>query len=380
MTDRTPTAATSIPCRRRPSFWLPPIGRWLLAGLALTGPLYATAQASPDAPEWYQIELIIFARDPSPTANPELWQQILTPSYPENLRVLKQYQPPTLLQNRANGAESITPKGQDAEPADTTTPEFGPAHRTNSFSQFDVTREPPVNRDEEEEPFSPIDLTGLPQRLALPDNLARDPYILLPDRYFELNNLDQRIRQAPDMRLLQHVAWRQTVAGNDLSDPVFIQTGDQYGLSFEVEGMLALKKNRYLHIDTDLLYSRFKRKLLNDGVHWEIFTQDAPASQLDGYRDVTIDGFTLLNEDTSEYQAELTAPFRQSRRVMAGELHYLDHPLLGMLIKVSAYQPPDPVLEMPDFDLDALPQRKPAVQLPAPSTAAESPVITDSVR
>ena len=378
MTDRTPTAETPNPCRRRPPRWLPLVGRWLLAGLALTGPLSTTAQTSPEAPEWYQIELIIFARDPSPTANPELWHQILTPSYPENLRVLKQYQPPTLLQNRANGAESDTPEEHDAEPMGTTTPEFGPAQRSNSFSQFDVNAEPLANREEEQEPFSPIDLNRLPKRLAPPDNLARDPYILLPYRYFELNNLDQRIRQAPDMRLLQHVAWRQTVAGNDLSDPIFIQTGDQYGLSFEVEGMLALKKNRYLHIDTDLLYSRFKRKLLNDGVHWEIFTQDTPTSEFDGYRDVRIDSFTLLNEEASEYQAELTAPFRQTRRVTAGELHYLDHPLLGMLIKVSAYQPPDPVLEMPDFDLDALPKRKPAVQLPAAPTAGVSPAITGS--
>ena len=69
--------------------------------------------------------------------------------------------------------------------------------------------------------------------------------------------------------------------------------------------------------------------------------------------------FDLFRPVDTGFERELTANYKSMRRIKENEIHYLDHPLFGVLFIVSPYQLPDPVLEMPDFDLDALPLRKP---------------------
>jgi hypothetical protein len=50
--------------------------------------------------------------------------------------------------------------------------------------------------------------------------------------------------------------------------------------------------------------------------------------------------------------------FQQSREMRLEQFHYLDHPALGMLVQVTAYErPPAPVVEVPvSTDEQAAPQ------------------------
>lgn len=99
-----------------------------------------------------------------------------------------------------------------------------------------------------------------------------------------------RIRRASDLKLLGHFGWRQPGLPRERAVPIRINN-EVPGLS----GTLTLTLSRYLHIETDLLY--------REG-------------------------------------AGRAYPMQQSRRMRSDELHYLDHPVIGMAVEVRRASAP----------------------------------------
>lgn len=99
-----------------------------------------------------------------------------------------------------------------------------------------------------------------------------------------------RIKRASDLRLLAHFGWRQPGLPRERAVPIRINDMVP-GLS----GTLTLILSRYLHIETDLLY------------------REGP---------------------------DRAYPMQQSRRMRSDELHYLDHPVIGMAIEVRRANTP----------------------------------------
>jgi len=93
-----------------------------------------------------------------------------------------------------------------------------------------------------------------------------------------------RLRQSADYRVLAHRAWRQPGTSRGSSSPVLIQSSDGYNLV----GTITVWRQRFLHAQLDLLLR--------------------PTS-----------GATPVR-------------VRQRRRMRSEELHYIDHPKLGVLI------------------------------------------------
>lgn len=77
---------------------------------------------------------------------------------------------------------------------------------------------------------------------------------------------------------------------------------------YPLDGTITLDIARYLHLRTELYY-----------------TQPNPSAQ--------------------QAASYLTVDMRQSRRMRGGELHYLDHPLFGLLIKLTAVKKPSKTSE-----------------------------------
>ena len=135
---------------------------------------------------------------------------------------------------------------------------------------------------------------------------------LKPDD-FELLEVAERLMRAPNQRLLLHVAWRQPRYGmrsaravhirrplfEGLQEPGVVAEPEQFlnedGLEqaspSSAEGVLRLRSGRQLHIDADFRYR---------------------------------------HEDIAVHLTE-------TRRVRLRELHYLDHPLFGLLVSVIPF-------------------------------------------
>ena len=162
------------------------------------------------------------------------------------------------------------------------------------------------------------------------------PYRPLPAAERRLNDIWTRFRNSRNYRPLYHVAWRQQVVNPDDAQAIYISLLPE---EEEVPGMMTLPKlegtlklgvKRYLHISTDLLFRQFSDE-----------------------------GLT-------------TYPMQAQRRMRSGKLHYLDHPLLGVLVQAEKYVPPEPEPE-PSPVLET--ETAEPVQAPSPegSVPATSP-------
>ncbi len=149
--------------------------------------------------------------------------------------------------------------------------------------------------------------------------LPEDTHLLGREAYIVQNNGIGRI--------LHHGRWLQAVPGRDTPQPILIQGGERFANSWEIDGTVAATLGRYLHFQATLFYHApglglepIEFVLRADGS-----TASLPTRQLDPF------GYMLLSE---------------SRRMRSEEIHYLDHPKLGIVVRI------DPVV-MPAALLDA---------------------------
>lgn len=163
----------------------------------------------------------------------------------------------------------------------------------------------------------PVDYE-LPQtevtKTLLPASNSSKPlaFSRLAQSSLQLTSEANRIKSAPDLGLLLHMGWRQPGLPEDKAVAVKIDKGPDQRLS----GTLKLVLSRYLHINTDLIY----REPLSGGA---------------------ATAFNSTAEDASSFSLEpryQAYHMKQSRRMRSRELHYLDHPLFGMVILVTPYE------------------------------------------
>ena len=217
------------------------------------------------------------------------------------------------------------------------------------------------------------------EKLEKPMDLDREPFILLPEKYLQLQSSANRIDRAPDLRLLAHFAWRQPLDQKQRAAPVLVQAGYQFDLDFELEGTLTASKNRYLHMDSALYFSRYERSLVTDRTNWSSFyitpTRGDTNNQTAGNTQPGLSStFSATDLDifgaqaTDDFDRTMSASAITSRRLKSTELHYIDHPLFGILVSMTPHEIPDPVLEMRDFNIEALPEKKvlPVVPIESP--------------
>lgn len=279
--------------------------------------------------DWFEVELILFAREP--TAAPGRVGQVgkeqfsfPAPGYPRRLTAL------TPLDGAAPGA--LTP-GQElalrehaellreAVPwhlhpagAGSTPPKVEEVVPRAGYEAEDVLLGLPLAEPEavpEAEEAQPVlnGMTVAEQILpSLPQPLA---WRLRPTKEHRLPGTARRIDQAESLRLLTHLMWRQPVEGLGRGEAILIQAGRQVGDIRELDGYLIIEQARFLHLQLDLWFSRFRA-----GAKTGQFRQHPG-----GVR-------RLPRSVTGRYQ------FRQSRRLDRNELHYLDHPFLGLLIRI----------------------------------------------
>lgn len=136
--------------------------------------------------------------------------------------------------------------------------------------------------------------------------LAASGIKLLPTADFALDGHWNQLKSSSQFRPLIRIAWTQANPPNDNGPRLRLRAGQKFTLDAdgglgarefqEVDGSVGLHLGRFLHLDTDLLFTQ---------------PGDTPASwQLD-----------------------------ESRRMRSEELHHLDSPRLGVIAKVVKFVP-----------------------------------------
>jgi hypothetical protein len=176
-------------------------------------------------------------------------------------------------------------------------------------------------------------------RATLRDNLPI-PYRPLPAKERDLGNIWTAFRNSRNYRPLYQVAWRQQVVDPEQAQSLYLYLPPDEGEAGpynppKLEGTLKIGVKRYLHMETDLLLR-------------------LPLTADDG------DAY-FMGPAVRSYRLQTT------RRMRSGKLHYLDHPVLGVLVKAERYEPTVPEPEPEPEVMETTPPTEP----PGSSEAAQ---------
>lgn len=308
-----------------------------LAALTFVGlNLPGLAVANDNSGRWYQIEVILFAYE-NPDDDETARNDVIL-SYPSNWVELKD---PKVVAEQAQAAAELS--ANESATDFLADPDSAPGDVLTASADSQLAQAARV----------------------LPD-IDRDPFYRLPAELRELNRQADALKRSKSHRLLFHEAWRQPVPASVSAPAVVVSAGEVYDEHRELEGSFSISAARFLHVDTNLWLTRFVRApAANERDYWP----ELPARP--AHQQVQLDASLLLNQDSSDgydwsdntsawdralqlddsydFSTTLTNKtftpaqidvLRQQRRMRSGEVHYIDHPQMGMVILVKPYDVP----------------------------------------
>tara|TARA_B100001094_G_scaffold333393_1_gene411403 strand:- start:5748 stop:6518 length:771 start_codon:yes stop_codon:yes gene_type:complete len=162
-----------------------------------------------------------------------------------------------------------------------------------------------------------------------------DSPFLLNKKAFTFTKRIQVLKKHNDIEPLLHMVWKQGIRDQNTSQPIQITLGENFSDRYrpngytisdtenlttqaqkivrEISGYLDIYINQYIYLDLNLVLRREESKSVKE---------------FDTLSELTPQG------GSSSYSFLQYIPFQQKKRIRSGELHYFDHPYLGMIIEV----------------------------------------------
>ena len=140
-------------------------------------------------------------------------------------------------------------------------------------------------------------------------------------REFSLSAEVSKIARSRDFRVISTKSWFQNIKDKDTAELIFIDSDFFKGT--RIFGFFQLYKERFLHFNTKLYLSELD----------PLFTQN----------ERLMVGKNIFNEEKEldiyeEKNQKVLYEVVHSKKFRSGELHYVDHPKFGMLIKLTKAQ------------------------------------------
>ncbi|WP_415884503.1 CsiV family protein [Neptuniibacter sp. QD34_54] len=167
-------------------------------------------------------------------------------------------------------------------------------------------------------------------------------YQSLPTSRHSLKSVKNRLNNSGDYRVLFHEAWMQPVSHTQNPRPIKISAGRvlDNGMQ-ELEGHIAVGRGRYLHFRPDLYISHLAApsNKAQEVISEETQTEAMLTMQGDSeVKSETTQTTQVIAETASSFPMipeVVTAHQNQARRMKSKELHYIDHPLMGILVEIT---------------------------------------------
>ena len=365
------------------------------AAVAIGNTAPAQSADRENADNWYRVELMVFRQPGDAGLAAEAWEPVPELTYPASHRFLIDRDLADLRRQAFRGSHSrfdnrgrqqlSLPAPRSADPPELNTLKSDRVEAPAPGGDVPQPREGSVLPDTALEAPAEDDVSA--ERGALPIEPHRAdalldtgdagtplpppaPYTLAPSKLRELNRDASRL-QSSGYAILFHESWVQPVAGEAAATPIILdRSGDPDVDTWpELQGSITLHLSRYLHLTTQLWLNTD-----GDYLHPRWRMPEPPRSppslvvslpSLDEFysrRDAEVRGpevtrpdarlappgppppagatATVATKDADEsagtdYPWRHAIPLQQSRRMRGGELHYLDHPVLGVLIKLT---------------------------------------------
>lgn len=159
------------------------------------------------------------------------------------------------------------------------------------------------------------------------------PFSRIPEGKLRLRQEAERFSRAKDVDLVLHLGWYQPGLPEEKAKAVHIVSdamvtaSNGAGVQPKIEGTLRLILSRYLHLESDMV---LREALPEKSLDLPDYRAGTPQSNEDD---------TVATIPRSNSQSYQVYHMEESRRMRSGEIHYLDHPLFGIVALVSPYEP-----------------------------------------
>ncbi len=269
----------------------------LLGCLAACNAAAATVQFTQP---WYRVEIIVFERN-GPAATNEALESFEPMRFAlGNLAFPDDPARVYALDVETLAMPTLPAAAPDFEPPLPEVDEMPPRAEAQPLEEMQPVESGPLPAPIVVEPTPAERLAA--QIAAYEAELAAGSLTWLPESSLTLRNERRRLGARAAYRVVFHGAFVQSIPPRDTPAPILIQTGDRLAARWSIEGSIAVTLARFLHV-----HARLSRQPLFDD----------PGTQ-------------ILDEH---------------RRMRSGELHYLDHPAFGLLVRVDPVTPPQALLD-----------------------------------
>lgn len=325
----------------------------LIAGLSSFS---ISAQDKP----WFRVELLIFTNEiptqPIGASKAEQWDATPNLVYPSATRFLVDAQ--RVAQNAEEfGGESLLDEYGRQIITILTGPQPMPAVPVISPpSPIAATVADPAATPEAAGPAPLKPVYSGAEQAAPPASLPR-PYVLLADTYKEFQGKTAQLQQGGRHSVLFHQSWVQPMNQEADSLPIVLdRSGDEQQWP-RLQGTVKLYLTRYLQLETNLWLNTAGEYFPGS---WQMPAPPFGPASLIIEEEAPIDIAAAVEQILPEQElqpAELVAetevalapieesppvyPYRhavlldQTRRMRSTEVHYIDHPMLGVIVKLT---------------------------------------------
>ncbi|MFT7422190.1 MAG: hypothetical protein ACI8UC_000250 [Psychromonas sp.] len=163
-------------------------------------------------------------------------------------------------------------------------------------------------------------------------------FILLDNSHLQLSAQREKLAAHAAFKPVLHMAWQMPVKSNNEAKPIHLfggenlALGSQSGNKWAIDGNFKIYLDRYLFIDTQFIVSQktvqeqIKRPLAD--------VQDSNSIDSENIVEITSlkrEPATFIDDQKMVVKEAL---FDQRRRLRSEEIHYLDHPLMGVIVQI----------------------------------------------
>lgn len=308
----------------------------LLSRLIIAATLTLPCMVQADAPRLYRVELIVFSDNAGTAA--EQWEATPDLEYPGTARFLIN---PARVKNNARQHGGFSRMDELGRQRLSTSAPTNNATMRSRTGRNTVTQG--INTNSPGEEVASTDNTG-----ARPTS-----FTFLPRNQLVFRSKAASMQKTGRYNILFHEAWTQTIASRSRALPIVLdQSGDDLQWPL-LQGTIKLYKSRYLHLETNLwmntdgeyLHSTWSMPPPPLGppsvIVGEQFQYEPKAVPTVQIYDLHRQKEPLNLEEANTEESGPVYPFRhavllqQSRRMRSGEVHYIDHPMLGVIVKVT---------------------------------------------
>lgn len=207
-------------------------------------------------------------------------------------------------------------------------------------------------------PLAPANMSDAPE----PEPSA-SAYVLLPASELELGAAVATMRSSGHYRVLFHEAWLQPIPGQSAAVPIVLDRSTEGGAWPELQGTIVLYQTGELIIETNLWRNTGGEYLPGT---WRMPPPPrGPGPGAMGGTQEQREAIPAMqgivgqigDAGADDYSYRHAVLLQQTRRVRPGQVYYIDHPMLGVAVKITSLEAP---ASMPAGTSEIPPQTAPA--------------------